>query len=522
MPVFTSRISSSSGVASPSLLGLDHALDRAVGAAHHAAVAGGVVEHRRHHRRRRAALRVRRDQLCDRLGADQRHVAAEDTHRRVRLEAAPSELRPSPPRPRRRCRSARGCTASSTPSGSTPASARAGESTTTTRSAPPPAPRAPATAASAGRTARAAPSACCERMRVPWPAARIRTVGALTQRMLVPPAGAHAPREPRRHARLGGRDSNPDSQDQNLMSCHWTTPQGDPHRRTRARAASARRRSTSAELHESLHSVARVRAIGKEASALQCERSSGRYARCAGARRRALPPRSAARPRDRTPASSGAGARTPTSRPDRRQRSACVDAADAVSDQPGRAPPIACARCAPTANCQAVAGAQVARHGALRLLRRRQPLRADTRWRCIAKLPYPRARVSLVDRRRTSAGAPAAAATPAQIVAAWMRIAAAPGNDPRRACTAKSASASRPRCPSRPRARRAARRDLRGRVRGPRLTRALSSGTPARARAGTRPAFGAGLQRGPARGGDAEHAHRLQAEARASRVRRSS
>jgi hypothetical protein len=26
-------------------------------------------------------------------------------------------------------------------------------------------------------------------------------------------------------AELGGRDSNPDSQDQNLMSCHWTTPQ---------------------------------------------------------------------------------------------------------------------------------------------------------------------------------------------------------------------------------------------------------------------------------------------------------
>ena len=27
--------------------------------------------------------------------------------------------------------------------------------------------------------------------------------------------------------RLGGRDSNPDSQDQNLMSCRWTTPQRD-------------------------------------------------------------------------------------------------------------------------------------------------------------------------------------------------------------------------------------------------------------------------------------------------------
>ena len=57
-----------------------------------------------------------------------------------------------------------------------------------------------------------------ERIRVPWPAARISTVGALT-------AGCYS-LAAASTAKLGGRDSNPDSQDQNLMSCHWTTPQG--------------------------------------------------------------------------------------------------------------------------------------------------------------------------------------------------------------------------------------------------------------------------------------------------------
>ncbi len=45
---------------------------------------------------------------------------------------------------------------------------------------------------------------------------------------------AHAP-----VGRLGGRDSNPDSQDQNLVSCHWTTPQGARH--ILARQSPARR-----------------------------------------------------------------------------------------------------------------------------------------------------------------------------------------------------------------------------------------------------------------------------------------
>src|ERR1700704_6161564 len=60
-------------------------------------------------------------------------------------------------------------------------------------------------------------------MRVPWPAARIRTVGETVMK-------------------LGGRDSNPDSQDQNLMSCHWTTPQGSAHMVSRELPASHRER----------------------------------------------------------------------------------------------------------------------------------------------------------------------------------------------------------------------------------------------------------------------------------------
>jgi len=78
--------------------------------------------------------------------------------------------------------SACGCTANITPSGSTPSRARAGESTTTTR------PGAADTAWSAARTGHntiGMPHSSCntlgvpERMRVPWPAARIRTVGTV-------------------------------------------------------------------------------------------------------------------------------------------------------------------------------------------------------------------------------------------------------------------------------------------------------------------------------------------------------
>jgi hypothetical protein len=49
-------------------------------------------------------------------------------------------------------------------------------------------------------------------------------MGALTHGMLF--QSRSFDRLTGRNSQLGGRDSNPDSQDQNLMSCHWTTPQG--------------------------------------------------------------------------------------------------------------------------------------------------------------------------------------------------------------------------------------------------------------------------------------------------------
>ena len=87
--------------------------------------------------------------------------------------------RTAPPVP-----SATGCTASSTPSGRRPSSARAGPSTTTTRPAP------ASRAASTGQAIIGRPQISCstfgvfERMRVPWPAARMTTVGAVTPRRL--------------------------------------------------------------------------------------------------------------------------------------------------------------------------------------------------------------------------------------------------------------------------------------------------------------------------------------------------
>src|SRR6202035_3339311 len=85
----------------------------------------------------------------------------------------------SPPVP-----SGRSWTASSTPSGNTGSSALSGESTTTTLPAP------ASSAAYTGHSTIGLPHSSCrtfgtfERMRVPWPAARIRTIGELTVGML--------------------------------------------------------------------------------------------------------------------------------------------------------------------------------------------------------------------------------------------------------------------------------------------------------------------------------------------------
>jgi hypothetical protein len=64
-------------------LGLDHAQHAAVVVAHDAPVAARVIEHRARHRRGGAGALVRGDELADRLGAHQRHVAAEDHDGRV-------------------------------------------------------------------------------------------------------------------------------------------------------------------------------------------------------------------------------------------------------------------------------------------------------------------------------------------------------------------------------------------------------------------------------------------------------
>ena len=117
------------------LLGLHHALDRSARVAHHPPVAARVLEHRRGHRRRGAASRVRLGQLPDRLGAHQRHVAAQHHHRaRPRRAGSPRGTRagPSPQRPPRRCRWSAAAPPAPRPPAAPPSSARAGESTTTT------------------------------------------------------------------------------------------------------------------------------------------------------------------------------------------------------------------------------------------------------------------------------------------------------------------------------------------------------------------------------------------------------
>ena len=165
-------------------LGLDDALDarrprRARRARSRSGRRARVVDHRR----RGAAARVRLDELArSPRRSTQRHVAAEHDHRRRRRRADASS-----------CAIA-AATAPPVPFGSrlhgeldalaaAPARARARASR---RRRParrrPRARRAPATAPSAARTARAGPSASRERMRVPWPAARIRTVGARSHR----------------------------------------------------------------------------------------------------------------------------------------------------------------------------------------------------------------------------------------------------------------------------------------------------------------------------------------------------
>ena len=195
-------------------LGLDDPLQRPVGGAHYASVPRGVRELDGRDGRSGARGLVRGDQRRDRIGPDQRHVAAEHDHRRVVVEVP-----------------ALGHACARRPPGAV------GDRLDRDTNLPPgemrerllgrideddplgagvaggcddPLDHRPATDLvqdlRPGRDhARAAPGRKDQHRR--------RTHAS----MVFTPAAA---------ARLGGRDSNPDSQDQNLMSCHWTTPQG--------------------------------------------------------------------------------------------------------------------------------------------------------------------------------------------------------------------------------------------------------------------------------------------------------
>ena len=177
-------------------LGLHDAQHRAGVVAHDASVAARVLDDARDHRRRRAAALVRRDQALDRLGAEQRHVAAQHDdrplaaarrdrvdvlHRRSygparavghRLNRQFDALRQHMlERPRRRVDDD----------------------------------HAPAPAASAARTGHStigSPHRSCstfgvrERIRVPWPAARIRTVGRHCRHANARSRDAMGPRAP--------------------------------------------------------------------------------------------------------------------------------------------------------------------------------------------------------------------------------------------------------------------------------------------------------------------------------------
>ncbi len=140
------------------------------------------------------------DQRHDRLSADERDIPAQDEHRRRRVPRRLPRRRRAPPfrqRPLRRCRPGAPAPPARRHRAAPPPSARAGESTTTTLPAP------AASAARTGHSTIGIPHSSCstfglrERMRVPWPAARIRTEGALMGQMLFQrpcssPADPHA------------------------------------------------------------------------------------------------------------------------------------------------------------------------------------------------------------------------------------------------------------------------------------------------------------------------------------------
>ena len=154
-------------------LRLDDALDVAVGVAHDAAVAGRIGEDHGRHRGGRAAVGVGLHELGDRRRGDERPVARRARRRQRSASISPAAAWTAPPVP-----FWTGWMTDLTPSGSWPASVFSGESTITTLLAP------ASSAAAIGQPTSGRPqSGCsifgsCERIRVPWPAARMTAVSA--------------------------------------------------------------------------------------------------------------------------------------------------------------------------------------------------------------------------------------------------------------------------------------------------------------------------------------------------------
>ena len=532
MPVLTSRISRSASRGVALALGLDDPLHGAVGVAHDAPVAARVLEHRASpssRRRRRAAGPSTSSAIASAL--DERHVAAEDHDRRRPAGApAPSSAAiaapTAPPVP-----FGRSWTASSTPSGSTGSSARAGESTTTTRPAP----------AAQGGAHRPQhhrePAQLVQHLRRARAHARALAGGedqdgrgAHGSEMLL---SSRADAGAARARRAGGQGLEPRFSGPKPDVLPLDDPPRGHARIIVAPSAGARRRAAAG----GSPAHAPVRASARSESSCILPWCSSR-SRLSGLRRRA--------------------AVLARCRASRAPRSCAVPGGRARRARP-RARARRCARTPPT--CAAVDAATLCLVNRVRAAHHLRPLRANARTRAASPASQvrhdgragttsptcgpTRPDAAGAGRARPRYPAHAAAFAVGQNIA-WgtgrVRDAAntsSPPGWPRRRTARSSSTARLPRrrrrrdarrCPA-SLARRPARRDLRDGVRRPpasaerrRIGRrpsrpsARAAGAP-RARA---PPAAPASEAGPPARGDAEHAHRLQARGSASRGRRSS
>ena len=364
MPVLTSLISSSCGVASPSVLGLDHALDRAVGVAHDAPVAARVLEHRRRHRRRRAALRRARRParaIASALTSGTSPLST-TTGASLRARRRRRRARRSPPRPRRRCRS--GCWLHRQLHAlGQHRLERALRASRRRRPAPAPA----SSAARTGHSTIGSPHSSCSTFGVLRAHARALARGedqdggrahradasshrrALARGVLASEAGGQGfePRFSGPKPDVLPLDDPPRGSDIARTQTHGSAGA------VRAQAQLTRARIPCV-LQGCLHSVRRQRQTSGAIALSHCRAAARRWPRSRAAlliaavarlRTRVAPATASATPR----ACAGANLRpTRRQRGDRRR-------GDAVPDQPICAAPTACGRCGPTANCRRVA-----------------------------------------------------------------------------------------------------------------------------------------------------------------------